>query len=291
MEKNLVYHSATLPSLHGKRPFSFDCRYIRNKTPKPLIIFVHGFKGFKDWGHFNLLADYFAEQGFAFCKFNFSYNGTTPNHPKDFVDLDAFGHNTYTKELDDLGVMIDYFCSPEGEIHKEEIDKEKLYLLGHSRGGGVAIIKAKEDSRIKALVTLAGISDLSNGWQEHAVSQWKKDGVRYVYNARTKQNMPLYYSLAEDFQANKGRLDIASVIRQLDKPTLIVHGTKDMTLPVAMAQDLKNWHPRAQLLLIEGADHTFGGYHPYPLHALPQESSKAAEAVCHFLKQLNQIKD
>lgn len=289
MEKNLVYYSATLPSLHGKRPFSFDCRYIRNQVKKPLIIFVHGFKGFKDWGHFNLLADYFAEKGFAFCKFNFSHNGTTPNHPTEFVDLEAFGNNTYTKELDDIGTMIDYFCSSEGEIHQEEIDKGKLYLFGHSRGSGVATIKAKEDSRVKALVTLAGISDLSNGWKEDALNQWKKDGVRYIYNARTKQNMPLYYSLAEDFIAHKDRLDIASAVRQLNKPTLIIHGTKDMTLPVSMAQHLKSWHPNAQLLLMEGADHTFGGYHPYPVHALPSESEKAAEAISHFLKQLDQV--
>lgn len=285
MEKNLVYHSATLPSLYGKRPFSFDCRYIRNKTPKPLIIFIHGFKGFKDWGHFNLLADYFAEKGFAFCKFNFSHNGTTPNHPTDFVDLDAFGRNTYSKEMEDIHTMIDYFCSLEGEIHQGEIDKDRLILMGHSRGGGIAVIKAKEDHRVKALVTLAGISDLSNGWQAEALAQWKKDGVRYIYNARTQQDMPLYYSLAEDFLTYKDRFDVESVAKQLSKPTLIVHGTQDMTLPVSMAHNLKAWHEGAQLLVIEGADHTFGGYHPYPLSTIPLESRKAADAICIFLKQ------
>lgn len=287
MEKNLVYHSATLLSRHGGRPFSFDCRYVRNKTPKPLIIFIHGFKGFKDWGHFNLLADYFAEQGFAFCKFNFSHNGTTPNHPTDFVDLETFGLNTYTKELDDIDTMIDYFCSTEGEIHREEIDKEKIYLLGHSRGGGVAIIKAKEDHRVKALATLAGISDLSNGWQVETLEEWKKDCVRYIYNARTSQNMPLYYSLAEDFITHKDRFDIKLATRQLDKPFLIIHGTEDMTLPVSMAKDLKHWNSLAQLLLIEKADHTFGGYHPYPIHVLPSESKKAADAISNFLRQLH----
>jgi dipeptidyl aminopeptidase/acylaminoacyl peptidase len=291
MEKNLVYHSATLPSQHGKRPFSFDCRYIRSKTPKPLIIFIHGFKGFKDWGHFNLLADYFAEQGFAFCKFNFSYNGTTPNHPTDFIDLDAFGQNTYSKELDDIGTMIDYFCSLEGEIHQGEIDRDKLCLMGHSRGGGVAVIKAAEDNRIKALVTLAGISDLSNGWREEILAQWKRDGVRYIHNARTMQNMPLYYSLAEDFLKQQDRFDMASVASQLKIPALIVHGTHDMTLPVSMAQSLKSWLPNAHLILMEGADHTFGGYHPYPIHALPHESKKAADAICVFLKQSGLISD
>jgi len=40
----------------------------------PMIIFVHGFKGFKDWGTHHLVADYFSNNGFNFLKFNFSHN-------------------------------------------------------------------------------------------------------------------------------------------------------------------------------------------------------------------------
>ncbi|NBP30017.1 MAG: alpha/beta hydrolase, partial [Flavobacteriia bacterium] len=32
-----------------------------------LILFVHGFMGFKDWGAWNLVATYFEQQGFAFA--------------------------------------------------------------------------------------------------------------------------------------------------------------------------------------------------------------------------------
>ena len=103
--------------------------------------------------------------------------------------------------------------------------------------------------------------------------------------------MPLYYSLAEDFLKQQDRFDMASVASQLKIPALIVHGTHDMTLPVSMAQSLKSWLPNAHLILMEGADHTFGGYHPYPIHALPHESKKAADAICVFLKQSGLISD
>ena len=56
----------------------------------PLIIFCHGYKGFKDWGAWNLMAEAFAKIGFCFIKFNFSHNGGTIEQPIDFPDLEAF---------------------------------------------------------------------------------------------------------------------------------------------------------------------------------------------------------
>ncbi|RZK32728.1 MAG: dienelactone hydrolase, partial [Hymenobacter sp.] len=58
---------------------------------KPVIVFVHGFKGFKDWGHFPLLARFFAEQGFVFIKLNLSHNGVVVGGTGDLEDLEAFG--------------------------------------------------------------------------------------------------------------------------------------------------------------------------------------------------------
>ncbi len=84
------------------KPLSLDISYTKNGYLKPIVIFCHGFKGFKDWGHFNLLADAFAENDFVFVKFNFSYNGTTIEHPVDFADLEAFGENNFSIELDDI---------------------------------------------------------------------------------------------------------------------------------------------------------------------------------------------
>ena len=47
----------TLTSKHGNRKFLADARFIADGHPKPVIIFNHGFKGFKDWGPFNIIAD------------------------------------------------------------------------------------------------------------------------------------------------------------------------------------------------------------------------------------------
>ena len=94
-----------------EKPILLDCFFKEDGEAKPIIIFSHGFKGFKDWGHFNFMAKQFAEAGFVFIKFNFSHNGTTPEDPTSFGDLEAFGNNNYTIELDDLKKVMDWSLS------------------------------------------------------------------------------------------------------------------------------------------------------------------------------------
>lgn len=88
------------------RPFSIDMRSNESSSDQSIIIFVHGFKGFKDAMHFNAIANTMANADFTFIKMNFSHNGTTPNHPTDFVDLEAFSENNFTKELQDIDATI-----------------------------------------------------------------------------------------------------------------------------------------------------------------------------------------
>ncbi len=95
IQENIIITS----TVHNK-PILADIRYISNQDKKPLILFVHGFKGFKDWGIFNMMADEFAKKGFVFMKINLSHNGTTPEQLIDFADLEAFGNNNFTIELD-----------------------------------------------------------------------------------------------------------------------------------------------------------------------------------------------
>ena len=134
--------------IEGKhqKPILVDVFYSENQQQKPVVIFCHGYKGFKDWGAWNIMAKAFAEAGFFFVKFNFSYNGGTVNQPIDFPDLEAFGNNNYTKELDDLETVIDFVSS--SFDYKNEVDLENISLIGHSRAGGIVTIKAEEDTRV-----------------------------------------------------------------------------------------------------------------------------------------------
>lgn len=91
-------------------------------------------------GHFNLIANYFAEIGFIFVKLNLSHNGTTPEHSQDFVDQEAFGNNNFSIELDDIGVLVDYLFSNPSELSDVPMDSVKLFTMGRSRGGGLVYV-------------------------------------------------------------------------------------------------------------------------------------------------------
>jgi len=271
--------------LQGKhqKPILTDVFLTKNKTPKPIIIFCHGYKGFKDWGAWNLMAKAFAKAGFAFIKFNFSHNGGTIKQPIDFPDLEAFGNNNYTKELDDLETVIDWVYT--GFPYKNEINTNTICLLGHSRAGGIVSIKAEEDKRIKQVVSLAGVSNYNNRAPISGdVESWKKNGVIYVLNGRTKQNMPHYYQFFEDYISNKERLNIKRAVSNLSIPFLIIHGSEDPTVLLNEAKNLHKWQPKSQLKIIEGANHVFGASHPYKEEKLPDHLNQAIKEIIRFLQ-------
>jgi pimeloyl-ACP methyl ester carboxylesterase len=246
----------------------------------PLVIFAHGFKGFKDWGSHNLVAHFFAEHGFRFLKFNFSHNGTTVACPTDFADLIAFADNTFTMELDDLKAVIDFACGGSGIPTAPWV-----HLIGHSMGGGLSIIKTAEDDRVKKLVTMAAISSFHHLWSKDIEEQWRLQGITYVLNKRTGQELPLKVSLLHDLDRNPGRLDIMAMAKLVKQPWLIAHGDADPTVPLSSAKELKEAQPHAELLVIPGADHTFGSSQPYTGTALPPPLHDFCKAAVKFLKK------
>lgn len=263
------------------KPILLDAYFVANGIKKPLVIFSHGFKGFKDWGHFNYMSELFANAGFVFIKFNFSHNGTTIENPLEFGDLEAFGNNNYLKELNDLESVIDWLYT-----HNElsnEMDVESISLIGHSRGGGISILKAAEDHRVKKLVTWASVSDIVNRNKQSTITKWKEDGVVYAMNGRTKQNMPLYYQFYQCIQDNKERLTISNAVKKLTKPFLIIHGTKDEAVAFSDAEELLRNAINASLLKIENGNHTFGISHPFN-GTLSNDAIEVIEKTISFLK-------
>jgi uncharacterized protein len=270
---------------HGK-PLLADVFYKEGRDAKPVIIFVHGFKGFKDWGAHNLMASYFAEKRFVFVKFNFSHNGTTPANPDDFVDLEAFGNNNFEIELDDLGQIIDWI-STTPLVPDYQKNLNEIYLIGHSRGGAISILKTAEDSRIKKLVAWAPVNDLAKTWDDDFISQWKKRGVVFIENSRTHQQMPLYFQMYENYMAHRDRFDIRAATSKIDIPFMVIHGTEDYSVHFDQALELKRWNQKIKLDLIPNANHTFGIKHPFKDLNLPFDAQIAWEHTRDFLKLVN----
>lgn len=276
--KNKILINNTL-----EKPLVLDVGFKPNNKPKPVVIFAHGFKGFKDWGHFNDVMEFFIRNECVFLKFNFSHNGGTVEQPIDFPDLDAFGKNTITKELNDVTHILDWINTTE-ELPKEELDINDITLIGHSRGGGIAMLAASMDERIKKIITWAAISDFENRLPPN-LSEWKTKDVVYIENARTKQLMPMYYSFVEDLFANKSKYKIENAIKKANQPHLIIHGDNDLTVHIEEARQLNEWNENADLKIIKGASHTFDISHPHKEKQLTEAAKKVLTYSLAFINR------
>lgn len=264
---------------HGDN-LNTDVRYPENadiNSKLPVVILFHGFKGFKDWGCFPYMMEKITAEGFCTVAFNFSYNGTGDDEKdqSDFTRLDLFAKNTFSRELDDAGSLIDYLFENAGELN---IDTERVTLLGHSRGGGTAILKAAEDKRINRLIVLSSVCNFDR-YSETLKTKWKETGYFEVLNSRTNQVMRMNYTLIEDLENNSDRLDIQKAVSKLEIPALIIHGTQDITVDYSNAEDLYSRSNKdlTSLKLIDNTGHTFGAVHPF------EGSTKALEEVISLI--------
>ncbi|MFC2088666.1 alpha/beta hydrolase [Calditrichota bacterium] len=237
-----------------------DLRFREGVKNASTIIICHGFKGFKDWGFFPFVGERFAEDGYVSIIFNFSRNGIGSD-PNSFTELDKFAENTYTNELNDLQCLIDSICLR--EIGKGLIDVERLALLGHSRGGGIAILQASTDERIQALATWSSIARVDR-YSENVLKEWGKNGYIEIENKRTKQMMRINKVFIDDIQKNKKKLNILKATAQLEIPALVVHGDNDESVSVSEAKEIFDQMGGfgKELEIIEGGTHTFGVGHP-----------------------------
>lgn len=260
-----------------------DATFNNNPDKKPVVIFCHGYKGYKDWGAWNLVADYFAEQGFFFLKFNFSHNGGTMENPIDFPDLEAFGKNTYSQEVEDLNTVINWVIK--GNVYSGHIDTDNINIIGHSRGGGIVTLVGAQNNNVTSVTSWAGVADYGNRFPEGGLlEKWKREGVYFVVNGRTKQEMPHYFSFYKDFFENEEKLNILHASATMNPRHLIVHGEKDEAVPISEAEAIKKSNPNASLELIPEAGHTFGAKHPWTENELPDDLLKVVKITLDFIK-------
>ena len=239
-------------------PIHVDVRAGGRSSARPAVVVVHGFKGFKDWGFFPPLAERIARAGMTAVTFNMSGSGVDaagePAHPE------RFGRNTYEAELRDTATVIEALLR--GELGTAP--PSTLGLVGHSRGGGVALLRAVEDDQVHALVTWAAISRIDR-WDAETRRRWRTEGSLEIVNARTGQRIPVGTPLLDEVESAAERLDIERAARQLDIPWLLIHGTDDESVPLREGErlarlggpEVTTWLP------VDGAGHTFGAGHPW----------------------------
>jgi dienelactone hydrolase len=268
----------SLPGALGQ--ILIDVRAGDRSRSRPAVVIIHGFKGFKDWGMFPQVAERLARAGFVALSFNLSGSGV--DDAGDFSLPDRFGHNTFTAELQDIGRVLDALMLGQLGIAVPST----LGLLGHSRGGGLAVLQTSRDPRVRALVTWAAISRVER-WPVEQQTGWRAAGYTEIKNARTGQVLPLYTDVLDDIERNAAVLDIEKAAGRIDVPWLIIHGTRDESVGFTEARSLAAaaTGKKVELLPIEGGGHTFGSTHPWRA-ATPELDSVFDATISWFADHL-----
>ena len=237
-----------------------DVRFVEEGEAKPVVVFCHGFKGFKDWGPYPKWGRHLARSGFVSVHMNFSHNGVHRDTPTEFTELDKFAENTLTRELDDLQAVLDAVA--EERLPEANTDPHRIGLLGHSRGGGTVILQTDRDERVGALATWASVATFVDRFSEEQIRDWESQGYTKIRNSRTGQVMRLNRVLYDDTMAHRDELDVPGAASRIDVPWLIVHARDDEAVDFGAAETLATAGNSAEFFEADGG-HTFGGAHPF----------------------------
>ena len=238
-----------------------DLRYKRSNFQRPVIIVCHGFTAHKDWGPFPYFGRRFAEFGFASIVFNFSHNGIGKN-PTRFTEFEKFSRNTIGKELEDVRAIVDAIES--GGLGEGNLDSSRIGIVGHSRGGGVAIVSASRDKRIRSVAVWSGVSTFFR-YTQHQQEVWEKQGYIPVTIKSSHTRLRFGIEVLRDLEANKEAYNIPKAVQKLDVPLLLVHGKVDVSVNPKEAQELYDVadKSRTEFILLDHVGHMYGAKQPF----------------------------
>ncbi|MFV1883114.1 MAG: alpha/beta hydrolase family protein [Balneola sp.] len=274
--ENISISSGQTPSSEGL-PIRWDLYTPISGTSRefPVIIFLHGFKGFKDWGPFPDACEDLARSGFGVLAMNFSLNGVGERRTE-LDRLDLFERETLSQDLEDIGTIIHALQSGKIQDSHAHLNTDMIGIVGYSRGGHTAIVAAAEYESVQCLVTWSAVGNYISRWAEDKIEDWKANGFIEVENTRTGQIMKVGKVVLEDAMANADRLMAMNRVSEVRIPSLFIHAREDETVPYTDSEELhiECSAKDKELRLISNAGHTFGAAHPFEEDEFPKPFSE-----------------
>jgi pimeloyl-ACP methyl ester carboxylesterase len=195
-----------------------------------LVILGHGVTGNKDRPHLVALANGLAAKGWPCLRITYSGNGNSEGR---------FEDSCITKGVSDLQAVLDGIS-----------DTAQVAYVGHSMGGAVGVLTAARDLRIRALVSLAGMTQTADFVRREFGDV--TPGAGFMWD---EENCPLSQTYVDDLRHIGDTLSAAEAVTQ---PWLLIHGDADDLVPL---QDSREAYEVAlcekRLVEIPGAGHSF----------------------------------
>jgi len=197
-----------------------------------IVVLGHGVTGNKDRPVIADTANALNAAGFDTLRFSFAGNGGSEGD---------FREATISKEKADLAAVIDAIAP----------SYPNIAYVGHSMGGAVGVLQASGDSRICALVSLAGMVN-TKAFAETEFGEVNPD-EGYMWD---DESCPLSGKFMQDLCETIGT--VAPQAETIRIPWLLVHGSADDVVLPQDSEQIKSIKGDAvNLLLILEAGHSF----------------------------------
>lgn len=228
---------------------------------RPVVICIHGFKGFKDWGFWPEVASRLCAAGYGVLRFNFSHSGVGEDL-ETFSEAELFENGTYTREVEDLREVLSRLTRSRLP-GSEGLDVSRTGFLAHSRGSVSALAVAASEGFARSVVLWNPVSSVG-WWDEDVRRRWRETGFWEVVNARTGQVFRMKTTLLDDAEKNHDRLAPLANAGRLRIPLLAVVATQDESVPAASGRRLASAAGESgSFYEIAATGHTFGAAHPF----------------------------
>ncbi|MBN1885331.1 MAG: alpha/beta fold hydrolase [Candidatus Krumholzibacteriota bacterium] len=257
-------------TIEGKRPLRADLRTRRPNEPRPVVVVLHGFLGYKRWGFFPWLSERIADAGFHVVTPSFGLCGVDEETGR-ILRPDEFARNTVSDEVEDLHRILGF--ARDGGL-SVPVRPGAAGLVGHSRGGAVAMIAAADHPEVRALVTWATPSTLDR-YTERRKRLWKEEGRLVFRDPRADEPLSLSYAYYEDIARHWLEPPLAERAARLEAPQLLVHGEQDATVTLRETKALLDGRVGStiELEVVPGCGHAFGTTHPMDRPPAPLETA------------------
>lgn len=282
---SIIKTSGTVPS-NEDLPIYYDLLVpaANSGTVLPVVLFLHGFKGFKDWGAFPDACEEIAMAGFAVVSFNLSLNGVGKSMTE-FDEPELFARQILSQDLDDVGAVIEAIKTKQISNEKVNLDTDRIGIIGHSRGGHTAVVAAAEYADIHTLVTWSAVADYNSRWSDKMIGDWEKKGYTEIENSRTGQVFKIDKKVYDDAVENADKLMAIKRVKELHIPCMFIAGKNDDSVPVLESEQLYRSCPadEKEIRLIDNAGHTFQVSHPFDHKNFPQEFEDVIDLTLGWL--------
>lgn len=181
--------------------------YMRGDANSPkLAIVIPGRLDTKDYVHNTDLVDYLASLGLLSLSFDPPGTWESPG------SIELYTTTNYLKAIDEL---IDYF------------DNKPTLLLGHSRGGSVAILAADRNPQVIGLVAIMASYGPPSPPSEDAVKSGFQISHRDLPPGSSKTEEQRRFSLPINYFIDGEKYNPGQTIKGVKVPKLLIYGLKD----------------------------------------------------------------